>query len=81
MKTLLELLPPGRESRLVVVLNNVSELQDFLPELVNHCVEHRLKVTSVEAQMNYFMWTDDNGSEIEVNNLHRNKAIVTLAPA
>ncbi len=82
MKTLLEFAPPGKESRLLVVTDGDSKaIATFIKDLVNHCAEHRLKVSSVETEANYFTWTDDSGSEIEVNNLRRNKAMLVISPA
>jgi len=82
MKPLIEEIPPGVESRILVVINNATDFAEGLQELVNYCVEYQMKIKSVEVPETRFEWPSmEEGHMIELNNFHRNKLIVTFAPA
>jgi len=81
MKPLIEQIPPGRETRILMVIDNAGEFAQGLQELVNYCVEYQMKIKVVEVPETRFEWPDmEHGQLVELNNFHRNKLIVTFAP-
>jgi hypothetical protein len=82
MTPLIEQAPQGKESTILAVFDDCSQFAVGLEELVNHCVEYRLKIKTVEAP-DSFKWPDPSaaGEMIEISNRQRNKLIITLTPA
>lgn len=73
--------PAGQESRILVVLDRATENAENVADMINLCIERRLKVKHVEIPRGEFEWTDPNGEKIEINNFFDNKAIFTFVPA
>lgn len=73
--------PAGRESRILVVLDRATDNANNVADMINTCIERRLKVKHVEVPKGEFEWTDPNGQKIEINNFFDNKAIFTFVPA
>jgi hypothetical protein len=81
MTPLIEQVPPGVESQILLCVDGTYDTADFIKDLINHCVDHRLKVTKAESPPDYFKWHDAKGAEITVNNMRLNKVILSFAPA
>jgi hypothetical protein len=79
MSSFRDQLPPGQKSKLIIVIDGASIFAQEWADLINVCVEHRLKVAMVRVPPS-FPWIDDKGKEIEVSNSRDNKAIFFFEP-
>lgn len=72
----------GEHSKMIFVLDKqiaYPVLQD-IAEIINVCVKNRVVVTNVQMPGNTFIWENEDGTSIEVNNYFQNKAIFHFAP-
>lgn len=73
--------PAGQESKVLVFITMATDNAESIADMINTCIERRLKVKHVEIPTANFEWTDTNGEKIELNNYMDNKAIFTFVPA